>query len=315
MAGRLVHAQAEAADRLRLRAIARQAHPARRSGKLHRRGDRPRARRAAASRHGGTPRRANYTVATVRALFNFAIKRGLGPPASNPATGIKIYRERARERFLSEAKIGAAAEAIEWAERKGKSGPSRQPGCGWRCSPAPALAKSPPSSGRTLIGSGKIIRLPDSKTNEPRTIHLSDAAIEVLKTCRASAATSSPAPSTVKPTRTCGGRGHRAQVRRPCTYVRLHELRHTYASSPPAAASSLQLIGKLLGHQVPATTARYLHFARDPVSTINDEFGAALQAGIATTARPATPATSSSCGDGDEDRHRHFPFPRVCRRQ
>jgi hypothetical protein len=56
-----------------------------------------------------TPRRANYTVATTRALLNYAIKRGLRPPASNPATGIKMFRERARERFLSEAEMGTAA--------------------------------------------------------------------------------------------------------------------------------------------------------------------------------------------------------------
>ena len=72
---------------------------------------------------GRTPRRANYTIATVRALLNFAIKHGLRPAASNPARGIKMYREKASERFLSETEIGAAAEAIEQAEREGKIGP------------------------------------------------------------------------------------------------------------------------------------------------------------------------------------------------
>ena len=57
-----------------------------------------------------TPRRANYAVTVVRALLNFAVRHGLRP--NNPAAGIKLYRENKRERFLSEAEIGAAADGI-----------------------------------------------------------------------------------------------------------------------------------------------------------------------------------------------------------
>ena len=46
------------------------------------------------------PRRANYTVSTVRALLNFAIDHGLRAPGTNPAHRIKFYRERKIERFL-----------------------------------------------------------------------------------------------------------------------------------------------------------------------------------------------------------------------
>jgi hypothetical protein len=74
-----------------------------------------------------TPRRANYTMATTRALLSFAVKRGLR--SRNPALGIKPYREKPRERFLNEAEMGAAAEGISQAEQKGVIGPSRQLGC------------------------------------------------------------------------------------------------------------------------------------------------------------------------------------------
>jgi hypothetical protein len=40
------------------------------------------------------------------------------------------------------------------------------------------------------------------------------------------------------------------------------------------------MIGKLLGHRVAATTARYAHLARDAAATVNDELGAAMQAAI-----------------------------------
>jgi hypothetical protein len=49
------------------------------------------------------------------------------------------------------------------------------------------------------------------------------------------------------------------------------------------------MIGKLLGHRVPATTARYAHLARDAVAAINDELGAAMTAAIEKgTPQPAT---------------------------
>ena len=102
---------------------------------------------------GRTPRRANYTIATVRTLLNFAIEHDLRPAASNPARGIKMYREKARERFLSEIEIGAAAEAIEQAEHEGKIGPSEQRGYASRCSPARVRAKSRPFNGAISTGS------------------------------------------------------------------------------------------------------------------------------------------------------------------
>ncbi len=70
-----------------------------------------------------TPRRANYTVSTAHAIFNFAEDLGLRPRGSNPAKRIKRNRERKIERFPSEAEIAKAAEGIAAAERAGKIGP------------------------------------------------------------------------------------------------------------------------------------------------------------------------------------------------
>jgi hypothetical protein len=47
------------------------------------------------------------------------------------------------------------------------------------------------------------------------------------------------------------------------------------------------MIGKLLGHRVPATTARYAHLARDAAAAVNDELGAAMAAAIAKGRAPA----------------------------
>src|SRR5262249_19752273 len=64
-----------------------------------------------------TPRTANQAHAIVRTLLAFAVQHGLKP--SNPAQGIKPYREKQRERFLSETEIGTAADAITQAEKRG----------------------------------------------------------------------------------------------------------------------------------------------------------------------------------------------------
>ena len=47
--------------------------------------------------------------------------------------------------------------------------------------------------------------------------------------------------------------------------MRLHDLRHAFASIGAAGGDSLLVIGKLLGHSQVATTERYAHFALDPI--------------------------------------------------
>jgi hypothetical protein len=59
--------------------------------------------------------------------------------------------------------------------------------------------------------------------------------------------------------------------------VRLHDLRHTYASMGAALGLSLPILGKLLGHQQAATTQRYAHLAPDPVHEAAHRVGARLR--------------------------------------
>jgi len=55
--------------------------------------------------------------------------------------------------------------------------------------------------------------------------------------------------------------------------LRLHDLRHTHGSSAASAGLSLHLVGSLLGHRQPATTARYAHLAEDPVRDASERVG------------------------------------------
>ena len=53
----------------------------------------------------------------------------------------------------------------------------------------------------------------------------------------------------------------------------LHDLRHSYASVAASGGQSLVIIGKMLGHSQPATTARYAHLADDPVRAASEAVG------------------------------------------
>ena len=56
----------------------------------------------------------------------------------------------------------------------------------------------------------------------------------------------------------------------------LHDLRHTHASFGVAAGLGLPIIGRLLGHSSPLTTARYAHLADDPLRRASELVGAKL---------------------------------------
>lgn len=58
--------------------------------------------------------------------------------------------------------------------------------------------------------------------------------------------------------------------------VRLHDLRHTYASHLVSSGLALPIVGQLLGHTQPATTARYAHLADDPLREATNRFGAMI---------------------------------------
>jgi integrase len=62
--------------------------------------------------------------------------------------------------------------------------------------------------------------------------------------------------------------------------VRIHDLRHSFASVGASSGQSLIVIGKMLGHSQPATTARYAHLADDPVKAASDEVGERIAAAM-----------------------------------
>ena len=108
------------------------------------------------------------------------------------------------------------------------------------------------------------LRLRDAKTG-PRMVPLTAAALDVLD-----AIPRSPGNPWVIPAQKGRGRlsnlYHYWQIIRAqaeLNDVRIHDLRHTYASRALALGEGLPVIGRLLGHKEVATTARYAHLIRD----------------------------------------------------
>jgi integrase len=86
------------------------------------------------------------------------------------------------------------------------------------------------------------------------------------------------------------GRGapHRFDIKKPWAKLcrdanlknaRVHDLRHTYASMLVSSGETLPIIGRLLGHTQPATTARYAHLMDDPLRKATERVGAMVSGG------------------------------------
>jgi integrase len=133
-------------------------------------------------------------------------------------------------------------------------------------------------------------RLPDSKTGA-KTLHPPPPALAVLAELPrldgnpyviAGAKSGAALVNLEKPWRA---------IRQPAGLddVRLHDLRHAFASVAASSGMGLPIIGKMLGHSQPATTARYAHLASDPVkaaaAAVAGKIAAAMGGGSGDTAK------------------------------
>jgi integrase len=144
------------------------------------------------------------------------------------------------------------------------------------------------------LPSGRL-RLPTSKTGR-KVIHLNGPAHDVLVDLRRRATGSawviegakqgSPLVNIRKP-------WYRIRKAANLPDVRLHDLRHSFASVAVAGGLSLPMIGALLGHTQPATTARYAHLAADPLRAAAETIGARLQVAMTAPPRASTAEQSS----------------------
>jgi site-specific recombinase XerD len=217
-------------------------------------------------------------VALMSSLLTFAVARGLR--SDNPAKGIKKPPTRKLERFLLAEEISRLATALEAeAETTGNPYPSA----------APKLLLLTGARRGEIIGlqwqnvdfSRKCLRLPDSKTGA-KVVFLNEPALEILRSLPRVSNNLHVIPGSRVGAPFVGIDKIWARVRTSAALwdVRLHDLRHSFASVAVGDGLSLPIIGALLGHKNAATTARYAHLASDPLRAANDAVGAKIAAAL-----------------------------------
>ncbi|QIG91848.1 site-specific integrase [Bradyrhizobium sp. 6(2017)] len=242
------------------------------------------------------PVTANRVLALIGAAYTYGSRSGHLPEGlANPASGIERFREQVRERFLSESELLRLGEAIREAETVGvpwiKQSKSKH-------APKPEnrvtnIGPHAAAALRLLIFTGARLReildlqwdhvdlprgllfLPDSKTGK-KTIVLGMAALAVLENLPRVGKFVIAGTDNDKP---------RADLQRPWALVstradlaglRLHDLRHSFASVGAGSGFGLPVIGKLLGHSNSKTTERYAHLASDPLRRASDAISGAI---------------------------------------
>ena len=227
------------------------------------------------------PVTANRAVDVLSRIYNAAEDRGRIPEASNPCRLVAKFRERARERFLTDGEFRRLGRVLDEAEtRKGVSVHA--------VAAIRLLLLTGCRKGEILnlrwdevdLGANEL-RLPDTKTG-PRTISLSPEAAAVLAAIPRVAGNPHVIPGKVegRPMRNLNDPWDLICERAGLEDARIHDCRHSYASRALALGESLPMIGRLLGHTQVETTARYAHLAkasvRDSAVRISESIAADL---------------------------------------
>jgi len=223
------------------------------------------------------PYEANRCLEVMSKMFSLAEMWGLRPDGSNPRKHIKKYAEEKRERFLSPAELKRVGEVLRDMESEGVELASAIAATRLLILTGCRLGEIMTLKWEHVDIGAKALRLPDSKTGA-KVVHLGQPAIEVLeKVARVETnpwviigALPGAHLADLQPF------WQRARARAGLKDVRIHDLRHTFASTAVAAGQGLPMIGKLLGHTQVQTTARYAHLAADPVKTAANAVSAAL---------------------------------------
>ncbi|WP_372921635.1 site-specific integrase [Roseovarius sp.] len=116
-----------------------------------------------------------------------------------------------------------------------------------------------------------VLRLPESKSGA-KVVHLGQPAVELLRDAQPIRGNPWVIAGTLSDKRLSDLQPfwQRVRARAGVKDVRIHDLRHTFASTAVASGQGLPMIGKLLGHTQVQTTARYAHLAAEPVRTAAD---------------------------------------------
>ena len=246
--------------------------------------------RVASLHHGlrETPNMANKVLELLSRLFKMAELWEIAPEGGNPCRFVRKFKERGRERFLSDEEFRRLGRALGELEAEGRVPPDIVGA--FRLLMLTGCRKSEILTLRwdeVDLRAGEI-QLRDAKTGA-RAVAISPSARRVLEGLARVARSPWVFPGK-KP-----GRHYQnlnmpwrlIRARAGLDDVRIHDLRHSFASRALALGETLPMIGKLLGHKKVQTTARYAHLARDSVKASAARVAESLRADLEGAAEGA----------------------------
>ncbi|KAB0676702.1 tyrosine-type recombinase/integrase [Aureimonas leprariae] len=238
----------------------------------------------------GVPYRANRALAVLSKMFSLAIRWSW--ITSNPAVGIERNQEQKRKRYLTGTELANLARALDecpdaqgadiirlllltgarrgevmaacWNQFDLSAGVWTKPAAATKQKADHHVPLSAPA--RQLLARIHSVREADDEFVFPGRV--GGHRVEIKSTWRALCV----AAGIVTITKGKGEDGKTRTIVSPS--ARIHDLRHTYASVLASAGLSLPVIGALLGHTQPTTTARYAHLFDDPLRAATERAGA-----------------------------------------
>lgn len=221
------------------------------------------------------PGAANRAMEILKAMFNKAERWGFLPEHSNPFNGVKRNRKRKIERFLS---------ADEMA-RLGKALAEALPAYPLQSAAVTLLALTGCRRGEIIHLTwsevkGRRLKLTDSKTG-PRLVWLGTEAQAVLAGLQRKRGEDRVFPFEGEAESAIDGFWRQLRKRAGLHDVRLHDLRHNYASHAARSSETLPMIGKLLGHASVNSTQRYAHLDDETILRAASAIGNVLSRDMA----------------------------------
>jgi integrase len=249
-----------------------------------------------------TPYIANRMLGVMGALYVWASRHDMLPEGHNPTRGIELYPEHKRERFLTSEELERLGTTLKQAETTGLPWEPDMESPYSKHAPKPenrftVVSPFATAAIRLLLFTGARLReilhlkwdyidferglllLPESKTGK-KTIVLNAPALAILNELPRVSPYVIAGDNLERP---------RADLKRPWTLVckhagldglRIHDLRHTYASFGAGSGMGLPILGRLLGHTQTSTTERYAHLDADPLRRASDHIGSTIAASL-----------------------------------
>jgi integrase len=240
----------------------------------------------------GKPFAANRTLALVSKMFSLAVRWGMR--SDNPCRNIERNYEGKRRRYLSGDELERLTKAL--AEH-----PDKQAADIIRLLLLTGCRRGEALSMRWAdVDLTNAVWSKPGSTTKQRSDHivpLSAPARQLLSDIAEQTGKRHALPTFVFPS-ALSGSGHRTHVKRDwrqlcraagITGLRVHDLRHSFASQLASGGASLPLIGALLGHATPTTTARYAHLFDDPQRAATERVGAIIEAAGKASGENVTP--------------------------